>query len=89
MSRILTGAQDINSADMEKIASALGQKPEFFLSDSFSVPNINEFMPEKIAFYAGTPTARQKEIAERLVKLMENIDEVMSAKGCFLKRSRG
>lgn len=89
LSRILTGAQDINSTDMEKIASALGQKPEFFLSDSFSVPHINEFMPEKIAFYVGTPTARQEEIAEKLVKLMENIDEVMSAKGRFLKMSRG
>lgn len=88
LSRILTGAQDINSADMEKIASALGRKPDFFLSDSFRVPNIDEFMPEKIAFYAGTPTARQEEIAGKLVKLMENIDEVMSAKGRFLKMPR-
>ena len=88
LSRILTGAQDINSTDMEKIADALGQKPDFFLSDSFSVPKINGFMPEKIAFYAGNPTAGQEEIAEKLVKLMENVDEVMSAKYRFLNMSR-
>jgi len=52
------------------------------------VPQINEFMPEKIAFYAGNPTARQNEISENLVKLMENIDEVMSAKYRFLNMSK-
>lgn len=87
LSRILTGAQDISATDMEKIASALGQKPEFFLSDSFCVPQINELMPEKIAFYAGNPTVKQEEIAKKLMKLMENIDEVMSAKYRFLNMS--
>lgn len=88
LSRILTGAQDINSTDMEKIANALGHKLEFFLGDAFCLPQINEFMPEKITFYAGNPTARQEEIAEKLVELMENIDEVMSAKSRFLNMSR-
>lgn len=88
LSRILTGTQDISGTDMEKIANALGRKPEFFLSDAFCVPEINEFMPEKIAFYAGNPTAQQEKIAEKLVKLMENIDEVMSAKYRFLNISR-
>lgn len=88
LSRILTGTQDINSTDMEKIANALGQKLEFFLSEEFCVPKINEFIPEKIAFYAGNPTVQQEEIAEKLVKLMENIDEVMSAKYRFLNMSR-
>ena len=84
LSRILTGTQDITSADMEKIADALGRKMEFFLNDSFQVPQIPEFMPEKIAFYAGEPTETQEEIALKLVQLMENIDEVMSAKWRFL-----
>lgn len=87
LSRILTGAQDISGTDMEKIASALGQKVEFFVSDDFNIPKINEFMPEKIAFYAGNPTAKQDEIAEKLEMLMENIDEVMSAKHRFLNMS--
>ena len=88
LSRILTGTQDVSGTDKEKIANALGQKIEFFLSDTFCVPQINEFMPEKIAFYAGHPTANQDEIAEKLEKLMENIDEVMSAKYRFLNMSR-
>lgn len=88
LSRILTGTQDISSTDMEKIADALGQKIEYFLSDTFCVPQINEFMPEKIAFYAGEPTERQDEIAEKLEKLMGNIDEVMSAKYRFLNMSK-
>lgn len=84
LSRILTGAQDVTSTDMEKIANALGKKMEFFLNDSFSVPQISEFVPEKIAFYAGNPTAAQQEFAEKLVTFMQNIDEVMSAKYRFL-----
>lgn len=88
LSRILTGAQDINATDMEKVANALGQKMEFFLSDTFHIPQINEFMSEKIAFYAGDPTAQQEEIAEKIVKLMENVDEVLSAKYRFLNLSK-
>lgn len=88
LSRILTGVQDISNTDMEKIADALGKKIEFFLSDPFCVPQINEFMPEKIAFYAGEPTEKQEEMARKLIRLMENIDEVMSAKGRFLNISR-
>lgn len=88
LSRILTGNQDVNGTDMENIANALGQKPEFFLSDTFHVPQIHTFMPEKNAFYAGNPTEKQEEFAEKLVKLMENIDVVMSAKQNFLNLSR-
>ena len=88
LSRILTGTQDISSTDMEKIANALGKKIEFFLSDSFSIPHINSLAPEKIAFYAGDPTEQQEEIASKLLRLMENIDEVMSAKGRFLNISK-
>ncbi len=44
--------------------------------------------PEKIAFYAGEPTKRQERITDNLLRLMENIDEVMSAKGRFLNMSR-
>ena len=88
LSRILTGVQDINSTDMEKIATALGQKLEFFLSDNFTVPQTEMFIPEKIVFYAGNPTSQQTEIANKLEKLMENIDEVMSAKYRFLNMAK-
>lgn len=87
LSRILTGVQDISSTDMEKIADALGYETAFFLSDSFRVPKLNLFMSEKIAFYAGEPTEKQEEIAEKLVRLIENVDVVMSAKHCFLNMS--
>ena len=86
LSRLLTGVQDITSTDMEKIANSLGQTVEFFLKDGMEIPNLNAFMPEKIAFYAGSPTQEQDEIAEKLEKLMENIDEIMSAKYCFLNQ---
>lgn len=88
LSRILTGVQDINSADMEKIAKALGQSQEFFLKDNFEVPRLQEPVPDKIFFYAGNPTVNQEKRAEQLEKLMENIDEVMSAKNRFLNLSK-
>lgn len=88
LSRILTGVQDISSADMERIAGALGKRMDFFLDDSFHVPCITDFEPEKIAFYAGEPTQKQEETAKKLVRLMENIDEVLSAKCRFLNMSK-
>ena len=45
-------------------------------------------MSDKIAFYAGNPTAKQDEIAKKLEKLMENIDEILSAKNRFINMSR-
>lgn len=89
LSRILTGAQDISATDMERIANALGQKMEFFLSSDFCATGMHDYVPEKIAFYAGDPTEKQNEIAEKLEKLMANIDEVMSAKYRFLNLSEG
>ena len=88
LSRILTGIQDVSATDMEKIAKALGQKVEYFLSDSFCVPQMNDYMSDKIAFYVGNPTAKQDEIAKKLEKLMENIDEILSAKNRFINMSR-
>lgn len=84
LSRILTGVQDITSTDMEKIALALGKKPEFFFGDSFQVPDIKKFEAEKISFYAGSPTKKQEKIANELLCLMENIDEILSVKGRFM-----
>ena len=89
LSRILTGEQDINATDMEKIANALGQKMEFFQSNTFCVPQMNDFEPDKIVFHGGYSTEKQNEIAEKLEKLMANIDEVMSAKYRFLNLSEG
>ncbi|HIS46930.1 MAG TPA: helix-turn-helix transcriptional regulator [Candidatus Scybalocola faecigallinarum] len=87
LSRILTGTQDVSATDMEKIANALGKKIEFFLNDTFCVPRIMDFEPEKISFYAGEPTQKQEQIANKLLQLMENIDEVMSAKYRFVNIS--
>lgn len=89
LSRILTGAQDVSATDMEKIAGALGKKTEFFLSDAFCVEPMPDFEPERIFFYGGEPTKEQERIAEKMQKLLENIDVVMSAKKHFLNIAEG
>ncbi|MCI8696539.1 helix-turn-helix transcriptional regulator [uncultured Acetatifactor sp.] len=89
LSRILTGAQDIGATDMEKIAGALGKKAEFFLSDSFRMEPMPDLEPEKVFFYAQKPTPEQERIAEKMLKLLENIDEVMSARIRFLNIAKG
>lgn len=75
--------QDVSSTDMEKISDALGKKTEFFLNDSFCVPPEPDFDSEKISFYAGEPTKKQEQTANKLLQLVKNIDEVMSAKSRF------
>lgn len=83
LSRILTGKQDATGNDMTAIAAALGKSAEFFWTECISIPDISSFMPERIAFYAGSPTDKQKNMAELLLNFMENVDEVLSAKNRF------
>ncbi len=79
----MTGSQDINSTDMESIANALGQKVEFFLADNFVLSKKEQFLANEVVFYAGEPSKKQEEFAKQLIELIENADEVLSAKGRF------
>lgn len=83
MSRLLTGSQEESGTDMEKIARGLGKSVEFFLADSINIPQVGTFAINKIAFYAGEPSCKQEQVAKQLMELMENIDEVLSAKRRF------
>lgn len=89
MSRLLTGSQEESGTDMEKIARGLGKNVEFFLADTLIIPKIDTSSAKKIAFYAGEPSGEQEQIADRLMELMENIDEVMSAKSRFENIAKG
>lgn len=89
MSRLLTGSQEESGTDMEKIARGLGKNVEFFLADSINIPQIGKMTANKIAFYAGEPSQKQEQVAEQLMELMENIDEVISAKSRFDNIARG
>lgn len=89
ISRLLTGTQEISGKDMEIIARGLGRSIEFFLSDTMIIPQTGNAAMKKIAFYAGAPTEKQKIIAEELMELMENIDEVLSAENRFKNLARG
>ena len=89
MSRLLTGSQEESGTDMEKIASGLGKSVEFFLADAIVIPQIGNMAINKIACYAGEPSQKQEQIAKQLMELMENIDEVISAKSRFENVARG
>ena len=89
MQRLLTGTQDESGTDMEKIAGGLGKNVEFFLSETMIIPQVDTSAINKIAFYAGEPSGKQEQIANQLMELMANIDEVMSAKSRFTNIGRG
>ena len=89
LSRLLTGSQEESGSDMEIIAAGLGKNIEFFLADPFIIPQMDSLSMNKIAFYAGEPSVKQERIANQLMELMENIDEVMSAKSRFVNIGRG
>ncbi|SFQ11091.1 hypothetical protein SAMN04487928_11921 [Butyrivibrio proteoclasticus] len=84
LSRILKGAQDETGADMEKMAGALGKGIDFFVSNDFSIPEASSRTFDSVAFYAGEPTDHQKDIAENLIEMMDNIDQVLGAKSRFI-----
>ena len=87
--RILTGTQNITDLDMEKIANEIRKKTEYFLSDDFFIPDYNNFMGREIVCYAGEPTREQEAFAEKLIDLIENVDEVLSAKNRFMDAMMG
>lgn len=89
ISRLLTGSQEESGTDMEEIARGLGKSVEFFLADPISIPQVGSFAINKIAFYAGEPSQKQEQVAKQLMELMENIDEVLSAKSRFENAARG
>lgn len=89
LSRLLTGSQEVSGTDMEKIARGLGKNIEFFLADTINIPRAGSEGINKIAFYAGEPSGKQEKIAMQLMELMENIDEVLSAKSRFENIARG
>lgn len=83
LSRILNSKQSINDTDMEKIAKALGKTIEYFLSDNFVVQEDVFASTKQAVFYAGEPSGEQEEFALQLIELVENVDEVLGAKGRF------
>ncbi len=89
MSRLLTGLQEESGADMEKIAKGLGKEMEFFLRDSINVSQIGHFSMDKTVFYAGEPSQKQELMANQLMELMGNIDEIISAKSRFKNIAEG
>jgi transcriptional regulator with XRE-family HTH domain len=83
LSRILNGLQDETGADMERLADAVGKRVDYFLTESFELPPLDEASQGKIAFYAGNPSKKQEIMANDLVEMIENIDQVLSAKKRF------
>ena len=83
ISRILTGAQVESGIDMEKIAHGLGKSVEYFLMDAIHIQQLGVASMNKVAFDAREPSEKQERIANQLIELMENIDEVVSAKSRF------
>lgn len=84
LSRILLKNQEINASEMDSIANALGKKIEFFLDENFCVVKNEVFGTGEIAFYAGGPKKEQEEFARKLLELIENADEILSAKDYVL-----
>ena len=83
LSRILNGLQDETGADMEKLAGAVGKRVDYFLTDSFELPPMGDTYQSKIAFYAGNPSQKQEIMANDLVEMIENIDQILSARTRF------
>ena len=85
LSRLLTGAQDITSTDMDHIANALGLEVEYLLSKDFVVEPSYDILDSDAVFYVGEPSAEQALFAKKLIDMIENVDEVLSAKHWFAK----
>ena len=84
LSRILKGTREISISEMEKIARALGKKVEYFLDEKFSLPVIPDPLSMDVVSYVGEPTREQELFANKLIELIDNIDEVLAAESFFM-----
>lgn len=87
LSRVLSQNQEINISEMEKISNALGKKMEYFLAENFSVQEKGFCSAGEMVFYAGEPKKEQEAFAKQLLELIENADEILSAKDYFMMES--
>lgn len=84
LSRILTGKQPVSETDIEILSRAAGKDSQYFLDPNFNLNVTYSPSPARIAFYAGSPTEKQTDVANTLIELMENVDIILSAKESFL-----
>lgn len=84
LSRILKEKQIPTENDLEVLSKAAGKSITYFLNPDFQLQPENNNSLSKISFYAGNPTLEQKEVANKLIELMENVDVILSARASFL-----
>lgn len=82
---ILSGRQTETFSDMELLSRTVDKHMQFFLTEKFELHNFSLPQTKRIAFYAGNPTKKQTIFANKILDMMENIDEILSAKDRFLK----
>ena len=85
LSRILSGIQEINSDDMNRIAKTLGKEVDFFLNDKFQ-KNINYDFQDMV--YPEEMSEKQKQHMDKALRLLKNVDLVMSSKERFINISK-
>lgn len=78
---ILSGTQNTNSDDMNKIAKALGKDIDFFLKGEQQKDFDYEFQK---GIYLEEISKKQKQITDKALQLLENVDMVMSSKERFI-----
>jgi len=89
VSRILSGTQEMTIKDFEMIASALGKRVDFFIGDNLIEALENEHRGGEVAFYAGEPTVEQQHFAEKIVTMMECMDDILGAEVMMYKAYKG
>ena len=80
LSHILSGEQEVKSDDIIKIAKSLGKDVNFFLSDK-PQENINYDFQETV--YPEETSEKQKQFIDKTLRLLENIDQVLSSKNAL------
>lgn len=81
ISKLLNEKQVIDEMEMEKLADALGKDISFFLGEN--LPEIPAIGSGRLAFYAGEPGEEQKQVAYKLINLIENLDEVFNSSAWY------
>ena len=89
LSEILTGDQEISDTDIEKIARALGKPVEFFTADTIHVLQMENAEANNLSFCTRELSGKQEQVANQMLEMIKNMDEVLSAKIRFTNMAKG
>lgn len=84
MKEVLSESTEADEQSLINIANVLGQELDFFVDEKFVQWKEKDEMRKREPFNKNGLTKKQEKYIQNLIELLDNVDEVLSARARFL-----